>query len=78
MPSYSRELERAFTRKEWVTVCWEPGCLMHRLDHWDAERWIAHQRRDGYVCYTHSICKVHARQFEREVQAFFARRAPAV
>ena len=71
------EIEQAFDQGEWITVCWDPRCRMHRLDHWASGRWVTHSRRNEYAKYTHGICQKHARAFQREVQRFFAERNKA-
>ena len=53
------ELERAFAAGEWVVVCWEPGCPLHRLIAWQEEEWVEVPCREGYSRYTHGICPAH-------------------
>ena len=78
METMNTEINQAFAQAEWITVCWDPKCRMHRLDHWAAGRWVTHTRRDEYAKYTHGICKKHARAFKREVARFFAQRGKVV
>ena len=64
------ELEQAFEAGELVTVCWEPGCTMHRLPHWDESEWVSCERRDEYGQYSHGICRWHLQKYEQEVARF--------
>lgn len=67
-PSVLRdELERAFAGGEWVVVCWEPGCLWHRLIAWTEEEWVEAPCREGYPRYTHGICPTHLDRLMEEI-----------
>ncbi len=68
------QLQSAFERGEIVVVCWEPGCSLHRLSHWNEERWVSFAKRPTYARYSHSICPTHARRFREEIARFFAGR----
>ena len=61
------ELDEAYESGDMITVCWEEGCTMHRLYCWDDERWVPHARRDDYANFTHSICDVHYRSYQEEL-----------
>lgn len=63
------ELEQAFAAGGIVVKCWDPGCLLHRLPHWPKEVWIAVQPRE-YAGYSHGICRLHLRQYKREMERF--------
>ena len=68
MRSAHAELEEAFEAGDMVTVCWEPGCRMHRLYYWHQHEWVEHDRRDGYPNYTHSVCDTHYHAYQDEIQ----------
>jgi hypothetical protein len=63
------ELEQAFEAGMIVVKCWDPGCLLHRLPHWPEEVWIPVQPRE-YEGYSHGICRLHLRQYQREAERF--------
>jgi hypothetical protein len=77
MRSEHIELERAFAQKQIVLVCWEPSCQMHRLAHWQEEKWVARPHVKGYKHYSHSICRSHYRLCQEEVQRYIAKEAAA-
>lgn len=64
------QLEHALTRSELVTVCWEPTCSMHRLDHWGAQQWLSFEKSPTYRHYSHGICPEHARLLQGEIDQF--------
>lgn len=70
------ELEDAFAEDDWVGVCWDPDCPMHRLPHWATDDWVAHPRLPSYRHYTHGICPMHVRLFRQETERFLAVRTP--
>lgn len=61
------ELEQAYAAGKVVVRCWEPGCLFHRLPHWPEDLWIAVQPRE-YAGYSHGICRLHLRRYQREME----------
>ncbi|MFT5086626.1 MAG: hypothetical protein ACI906_004070 [Candidatus Latescibacterota bacterium] len=69
------ELERAFAQEQIVLVCWEPSCQMHRLAHWNEEKWVARPHVEGYQKYSHSICRSHYRLCQEEIQRYIAKEA---
>ena len=66
------QLEQALEAGELVVVCWEPGCTMHRLPHWDEHQWISHERRQGYRHYSHGICHWHYEACRADIERFVA------
>jgi hypothetical protein len=72
------ELERAIAQGRIVVVCWEPGCPMHRLPHWEDGQWVARPLEKGYRNYSHSICGSHYRLYQEQMQRFMAEEAAAL
>ena len=66
------ELEQAFEADEIVVVCWEPGCTMHRLPHWDENEWVSYEHKKKYHRYSHGICRWHLQTYEQEAEHFLA------
>lgn len=64
------ELEQTFDTDGIVVVCWEPGCTMHRLPHWDENEWVSYQKKGKYHRYSHGICRWHLHAYEQEVDHF--------
>ena len=69
---HEAELEQALTAGELVVVCWEPGCSMHRLPHWDKWQWVSRQRQPGYESYSHGICRWHYQAYRAEIDRYIA------
>ena len=70
MTSPRLQLEKALTRKQLVTVCWEPDCPMHRLEQWGPQQWLPFEKKSSYRNYTHGICPEHARLLQEEIDQF--------
>ncbi len=70
MHAENSELERAFLQDDMVLVCWEPGCQMHRLSHWQEGKWVTRPQIKGYKNYSHTICRSHYRLCQEEIQRF--------
>ena len=70
MTSPRLQLENALTRKQLVTVCWEPACSMHRLEKWGAQQWLPFEKQPTYRNYSHGICPEHARLLQQEIDQF--------
>ncbi len=68
-----QELEQALESGELVVVCWEPGCTMHRLPHWDEDTWVDRQQVSGYRRYSHGICHWHFRAYFQEIDRYLER-----
>jgi hypothetical protein len=66
------ELKQAFEADEIVVTCWEPGCTMHRLPHWDEKEWVSCESKEKYHRYSHGICRWHLQKYEQEVDRFVA------
>lgn len=64
------ELEAAFVKGDLIVVCWEPGCKMHRLPHWQEQEWVTRPQKKGYRNYSHSICRSHYRVYQQEINRF--------
>ena len=71
------ELEQAFANGDIVVCCWEPGCTMHRLPHWPAEKWVSCAKRIGYTQYSHGICRWHYHVYAQEIDRIVAKEAAA-
>ena len=71
------ELETAFANGDWIVVCWEPGCRMHRLPHWPKKKWMDRSQQQGYRNYSQSICRSHYRVYQQEIQRAIAEEAVA-
>ena len=67
MKSAHDELHEAYESGDMITVCWEEGCTMHRLYYWDDDKWVSHEKREDYANFTHSICDVHYRDYQEEL-----------
>jgi hypothetical protein len=61
------ELDQAMAEQELVVVCWELGCTMHRLRHWDTEEWVSRPQQPGYRRYSHGICARHYPGYQRQI-----------
>lgn len=70
--SAQAELEAAFADEEIVVVCWEPGCLLHRLPHWPEEQWVVREPRKGYPRYSHGLCRQHFLKYQQEIERLMA------
>ena len=66
------ELEMALAHDEMVIVCWEPGCMMHRLPHWNEGTWVARKQQKGYRNYSHGICFWHYQAYQKQIDQFIA------
>ena len=64
------ELQQAFEADEIVVTCWEPGCTMHRLPHWDENEWVSCASKEKYHRSSHGICRWHLQKYEQEVDRF--------
>ena len=71
------ELEAAFANGDLIVVCWEPGCKMHRLPHWQEKEWVTRSQEKGYRNYSHSICRSHYRVYQQQIDRYITEEAAA-
>ncbi|MDP6698047.1 MAG: hypothetical protein QGH25_00225 [Candidatus Latescibacteria bacterium] len=70
-------METAFANGDWIVICREPGCRMHRLPHWPKKEWVARSQQQGYRNYSQSISRSHYRVYQQEIQRSKAEEAVA-